>query len=207
MPALWDVVSDDLSGESCAMHYKAGRILALVRVDLNIDGPNTDGAVLAVGARLKGWHESISLRLGPVSAGRSATHAAVGYALEEAQRALMLGERLRGPGHLTVYSDVFVLDYADRLIQDDLLAGVYEPLMSRLVAFDQAEGTDLIPTLEHYLAGGGSMRRVATVMGIHRNTVLYRLKRIEEVAGVDLDDGEVRFFIQLALRAYRYLAA
>jgi DNA-binding PucR family transcriptional regulator len=79
--------------------------------------------------------------------------------------------------------------------------------MGRLVAFDQAEGTDLIPTLENYLSGGCSMRRVATEMGIHRNTVLYRLKRIEEVAGVDLNDSEVRFFIQLALRAYRYLAA
>jgi DNA-binding PucR family transcriptional regulator len=202
MPALWDVVSDDLSAQSCAMHYKTGRILALVPVD-----PNAAGSEPSVGARLKGWHQAISLRLGPISGGRSATHGAVGHALEEAQRALTLGERLRGPGHLTVYGDVFVLDYAGRLVEDDLLAGVYEPVLSRLVAFDQAEGTDLIPTLEHYLAGGCSMRRVATVMGIHRNTVLYRLKRIEEVAGLDLDDGEVRFFIQLALRAYRYVAA
>jgi DNA-binding PucR family transcriptional regulator len=44
-------------------------------------------------------------------------------------------------------------------------------------------------------------------MGIHRNTVLYRLKRMEELVHVDLADGDVRFFIQLALRAHRQLTS
>jgi sugar diacid utilization regulator len=203
MPTLWEVVTADLSADSCSLHFKCGRILALLPVDSTTAGKESS----AVGSRLEGWHRGISIQVGPISAGRSATHMAVSHALEEAQRALNLGERLRGPGFLTVYGDVFVLDYADRLMEADLLAGVYEPVLSRLVAFDQTEGGDLIPTLEQYLAGGCSMRRTATAMGIHRNTVLYRLKRIEEVAGIDLEDSEVRFFIQLALRAYRYLAA
>jgi DNA-binding PucR family transcriptional regulator len=54
---------------------------------------------------------------------------------------------------------------------------------------------------------GCAMQGTATGLGIHRNTVLYRLKRIEELAGVDLADGDVRFFIQLALRAHRSLAS
>lgn len=121
-------------------------------------------------------------------------------------RALTLGERLRGPGQLTAYGDVFALDYAERLIEDDRVGGVYEQILSRLGVFDQSESAELVPTLEVFLASGCSMQRTASGMGIHRNTVLYRLKRMKELAGLDLTNAETRFFIQLAIRAYRRLA-
>jgi DNA-binding PucR family transcriptional regulator len=204
MPVLWDAVNDDFSAGSCALRYQTGRILALMPV-----GSGADGLDSGMRIRLECWHQGISTRVGPVSGGRSATHAGhvgVRQALAEAERALMLGERLHGPGYLTVYGDVFALDYVGRLIEDDRLADVYEQVVSRLLAFDHTEGAELVPTLEQYLASACSMQTTATGMGVHRNTVLYRLKRIEELAGVDLADGEVRFFIQLALRAHRYLA-
>ena len=57
-----------------------------------------------------------------------------------------------------------------------------------------------------FLASGCSWQRTATDLGIHRNTVLYRLKRMKELAGLDLTNLETRFIIQLALRAYRRMA-
>ena len=101
---------------------------------------------------------------------------------------------------------MFALDYAERLIEDDRVGGVYEQVLSRLGVFDQSESAELVPTLEVFLASGCSMQRTASGMGIHRNTVLYRLKRMKELAGVDLTNAETRFFIQLAIRAYRGIA-
>jgi DNA-binding CsgD family transcriptional regulator len=203
MPVLWDAVSVDESAGWCALRYQTGRIVALVPV-----GATPGGANAPVSLLLEGWHDGVSIRVGPVSAGRSATHAGVPgvrQALREAERALALGERLRGPGYLTAYAEVFALDYASYLMADARLMHVYEQVPARLGAFDQSEGTQLVATLERYLGSGCSMQRTATGMGIHRNTVLYRVKRIEEIAGVDLADDEVRFFIQLALRARRRL--
>jgi sugar diacid utilization regulator len=201
MPVLWDTVAVEFADESCALRYLSGRVVALVPV-------RWGGA--AFSSRFEVWHNDVSERLGVVSAGRSATHGGhvgVPRALQEATRALTLGERLRGPGHLTAYGDVFAIDYARGLVEDGVLTGIYEQVLCRLGAFDQAEGAELVPTLDQYLACGGSTQRAASAMGIHRNTVLYRLKRMEELVHVDLADGDVRFFIQLALRAHRQLTS
>jgi purine catabolism regulator len=58
----------------------------------------------------------------------------------------------------------------------------------------------LLLTLRAYLAGNGSPTEAADRLHLHRNTVLYRLGRIEEIAGVDLRDPEVRLSLHLALK-------
>jgi PucR C-terminal helix-turn-helix domain len=42
---------------------------------------------------------------------------------------------------------------------------------------------------------------------VHRNTLRYRLKRITDIAGLDLGEPDVQFNLQLATRAWRTLAA
>lgn len=202
MPKLWDAVWQMSSGEACSQRFETGRVLALVPVIAS------DGAATVAG-RIETWYRRVSLQIGPVSAGRSATHAGqagVKQGIEEALRALTIGERLRGPGQLTAYGDVFALDYAEQLIEDDRVGEVYEQVLSRLGVFDDSESAELLVTLEEYLASGCSLQRTATDMGIHRNTVLYRLKRMKVLAGLDLANAETRFFIQLALRAHRQVA-
>jgi DNA-binding PucR family transcriptional regulator len=201
---LWDAVTHTFAPDTCALRFEGGRVLALIPV-------SSRSGDAAVAARVEDWHQRVSLQIGRVSAGRSATHAGqdegVRQAVEEALRALALGQRLRGPGVLTAYGDVFALDYAERLIEGDSLGGVYEQVLSRLGTFDHSEGAELVPTLDTFLASGCSPQRTASAMGIHRNTVLYRLKRMEELADLNLGDTEARFLIQLALRAHRSLSA
>jgi len=47
----------------------------------------------------------------------------------------------------------------------------------------------------------------AARLGVHRNTVLYRLRRISEITDLDLEDADVRFLVQFAMRAYHRLGA
>jgi DNA-binding PucR family transcriptional regulator len=60
-----------------------------------------------------------------------------------------------------------------------------------------------VNTLSSYLDCGGSYDDTAEVLTIHRSTLRYRLQRIREVSGFDLNDVEARFNLHVATRAWR----
>lgn len=83
-----------------------------------------------------------------------------------------------------------LVDFADRMLEV-------------LESHDRERGGDLVQTLGGYLAAGGSATGAAEQLGIHRNTLGYRLKRIADLTGLDLDDEDVRLAMGLALRIRR----
>ncbi|MFD4503797.1 PucR family transcriptional regulator [Streptomyces sp. NPDC058457] len=62
---------------------------------------------------------------------------------------------------------------------------------------------ELARTAEVYLDHAGQAGRTATVLGIHRQTLYYRLSRVEQLTGLDLDDGEDRLLLHMALKGAR----
>ena len=62
---------------------------------------------------------------------------------------------------------------------------------------------ELAHTAEVYLDCAGQAGRTAAELGIHRQTLYYRLSRIEQLTGLDLDDGEDRLLLHMALKAHR----
>ncbi|CAL9449057.1 hypothetical protein SUDANB1_02397 [Streptomyces sp. enrichment culture] len=62
---------------------------------------------------------------------------------------------------------------------------------------------ELARTAEVYLDCAGQAARAAAELGIHRQTLYYRLSRIEKLTGLDLDDGEDRLLLHMALKAHR----
>ncbi|BFO15593.1 hypothetical protein SHKM778_19810 [Streptomyces sp. KM77-8] len=62
---------------------------------------------------------------------------------------------------------------------------------------------ELARTAEVYLDRAGQAGRTAAELGIHRQTLYYRLSRIEQLTGLDLDDGEDRLLLHMALKASR----
>jgi DNA-binding PucR family transcriptional regulator len=61
----------------------------------------------------------------------------------------------------------------------------------------------LVLTLETYLDHAGDVKRTAAELWLHRTSLYYRLRRIEEIAGVDLTRGEDRLLCHVALRLDR----
>ncbi len=62
---------------------------------------------------------------------------------------------------------------------------------------------ELAHTAEVYLDHAGQAGRAATALAIHRQTLYYRLSRIEQLTGLDLADGESRLLLHMALKAAR----
>jgi hypothetical protein len=63
----------------------------------------------------------------------------------------------------------------------------------------------LAETAEAYLDCAGSAARTATALSIHRQTLYYRLSRIEALSGLDLADGDARLLLHTSLRAARVI--
>ncbi|WKD32430.1 PucR family transcriptional regulator [Streptomyces xanthophaeus] len=62
---------------------------------------------------------------------------------------------------------------------------------------------ELARTAEVFLDCAGQAGRAAAVLGIHRQTLYYRLARVEQLTGLDLDEGEDRLLLHMALKASR----
>jgi hypothetical protein len=92
----------------------------------------------------------------------------------------------------------------EQILSADPLAArrLYNSRLKQLVQKD-ASG-DLLRTLEEYLESGCRMVDVARKLHVHPNTVAYRLERIREIGGLDVDSADDRFEAQLAIRAQRF---
>ncbi|MCJ1679820.1 helix-turn-helix domain-containing protein [Streptomyces sp. APSN-46.1] len=62
---------------------------------------------------------------------------------------------------------------------------------------------ELARTAEVFLDSAGQAGRAAAALGIHRQTLYYRLARVEQLTGLDLDEGEDRLLLHMALKAAR----
>jgi PucR family transcriptional regulator, purine catabolism regulatory protein len=85
------------------------------------------------------------------------------------------------------------------------LESFYEQALGALVEYDRKNDGELLKTLDAYFACLGSPTEAAERLHVHRNTLLYRLHRIQEIAGVDLSDAETRLALHLALRVREVL--
>jgi PucR C-terminal helix-turn-helix domain len=72
--------------------------------------------------------------------------------------------------------------------------------LQRLQDADAKHRSDLVSTLEAYLECLGDVAVAGKRLNVHTNTVRYRLRRIKEVGGLDLDDPDQRLLIWLQLR-------
>jgi DNA-binding PucR family transcriptional regulator len=72
-------------------------------------------------------------------------------------------------------------------------------LVEPLAARDREIGSDLVRTLRIYLDEGANASRAADRLFLHRNSMLYRLARIEKMTGLGLKDPQARFALRLGM--------
>ena len=155
-------------------------------------------AVRAIGARLG---EPVSAGVSRLASGPEG----IPGAYREAQGALTLGTRLFGPGRVTSYGDLGVYRLLLTLERSPEMTAFYDEMLGRLEANDKRGDGELVRTLEAYFASKNSPTEAAERLHVHRNTLLYRLRRIQTITGLDLDDPETRLALHLALRVGQVL--
>lgn len=72
--------------------------------------------------------------------------------------------------------------------------------LARLIDYDRRHRSNLVATLRAWLDAFGNVVAAADALFVHQNTFRYRLRRVEEIGGIDLDDPDQRFAVMLQLR-------
>jgi DNA-binding PucR family transcriptional regulator len=99
--------------------------------------------------------------------------------------------------------DVALFMGADPQLAAELTARALAPLATLRAPATRAR---LAATLAAWLRAPGQRKTVAHALGVHPQTVRYRMARLRELFGEDLDDPDRRFELQLALRLEPYAA-
>ncbi len=87
----------------------------------------------------------------------------------------------------TGYSDMGIYKLLVHIKDTSVLHEIYDETLGVLEEFDSTNGTDYMDTLRCYLENDSSVQEVARIMFVHRNTVNYKLRRIKEILGCELN--------------------
>jgi len=159
-----------------------------------------DEAVAAIRAAVEPLAAEEGLVVGLSEVDRGAADAR--RRMREAADAARIGRSLVAEGGVIAYEQLGAYRYLVHLEIDEAPRDRYRLAIERLDVYDRGRGTQLVETLERFLADRGSVTASARALFVHPNTVRQRLERIERVADLDLS-GEDLLSLELALKLAR----
>ncbi len=88
-------------------------------------------------------------------------------------------------------------------LQDERGVALFcDSALGRLVAHDADHRSTLVESLRAYIEANGRWAEAAAALNVHRHTLRYRIRKIEELTGRDLADAGDRLELWLAVRAH-----
>lgn len=118
----------------------------------------------------------------------------------QARAALVTGQRLFPQRPCHSFDSValpYLLNQATRQLPAQM---VCHPRLALLQAYDREHDADLWHTLRVYLDSSLNATTTAKALSIHRSTLLYRLARIRELLGAELEDPEELLYLSISVR-------
>lgn len=124
-----------------------------------------------------------------------------GTSLQEAKLALGCStlSRYQNSDGIVFFEDLGALSFLSELAESRAMRRYFDEHMGRILAYDQEHHTDLVNTLECYFQCNRNLRVTAENLFIHKNSAIYRIRKIEALIGSPLTDGQVAFDLQLCL--------
>jgi purine catabolism regulator len=123
---------------------------------------------------------------------------AAAAAYKQAEQALSVARRR---GRVLVEHERLAAGSVLPLLADDAVKAFADGLLRALHEHDATGRGDLVASLRAWLSRHGQWDAAAADLGVHRHTLRYRMRRVEEILGRSLDDPDVRMELWLALKA------
>ena len=123
--------------------------------------------------------------------------------LGQARQALMAAQSFPERLGLCCFEELGVLELLVAIRDRSLLDRFVNATLGALLQHDLAHHAVLTQTLEAWTQANGNLVAAAQRLGVHRNTLNYRLQHIQTLSGLDLNDAQHRLNIAVALMIWR----
>ncbi|MFF8034345.1 PucR family transcriptional regulator [Streptomyces sp. NPDC016626] len=192
--ALTEVVESAAarSGEAVLVVPEGERLVVLAADTGAVVAACCDHAAARESARKSDQDEvvaGLSAPAGPITASA---------AYKQAEQALSVARRR---GRVLVEHERMAAGSVLPLLADDAVRAFADGLLRALHDHDATGRGDLVASLRAWLSRHGQWDAAAADLGVHRHTLRYRMRRVEEILGRSLDDPDVRMELWLALKA------
>jgi purine catabolism regulator len=115
---------------------------------------------------------------------------------------MQLGERLQIK-QVVQFSSLGVYQLLVQLEEIPAVRHFTDQVIGPLVAYDEQHNSSLVKTIDAYFDHHGNISQTAESLFIHRNTLLYRLDRIQELTRHDLNQSNMRLALHLSLKLWQ----
>lgn len=121
---------------------------------------------------------------------------------QRAVQAMQLGKKLR-IDRLVEYNSLGIYRLLGQLEGQPAVMQFCQQIIGPLVEYDRSHNSSLVQTMDAYFTHHGNISQTAESLFIHRNTLLYRLERVQELTGQSLEQADMRLALHLSLKLWQ----
>ncbi len=141
--------------------------------------------------------DSVDLRIGVGRIYRGLDNANKSFS--DALKTIRTGKELTNRTIIT-YEELGVFKILCQDFLSEELDDFYNTTLKPLVDYDEKKSTELVKTLQCYFDCNGNLTKMSETLYTHYNTILYRINRIQEITGANLNDSNDRLNLEIALK-------
>ncbi|HET6318967.1 MAG TPA: helix-turn-helix domain-containing protein, partial [Chloroflexota bacterium] len=194
-----------LADPGTLLRQRDGSVQVLMPCPSDVDPADTDACLdrvetlrASLEAALAPDDAPVLAGIGRVAGGEATYHTAMREAMRAADIAASMGSDGTRSLH---FARLGALRLIFHLADNPELRAFQRDVLGPLEISDTTRRSEFVRTLDAFLRAGGNHMRAARDLNVHRNTLIYRLERIQELlGGANLEDPEMRLNLQLALK-------
>lgn len=123
---------------------------------------------------------------------------------DEALNALSLGTKFRFKEPYFEYNALALYNLICCMVRCKSFKAYGRDIVEEIAVYDRIHGSNLLKTLEVILDFSGKRKEAAQCLNVHPNTLDYRLRKIKQIAKVEIDDPNIRLALHLWVKALKY---
>lgn len=127
------------------------------------------------------------------------------FHFEQAVTALLLNRKLRKMYKLSFYEEFTAEHMIDIAFKNTDLKQFCNESLLKLIKYDESNNTTFASTLYEFLLHERNLVHTAKALHIHRNTLIYRINKIQEITNHNLEDSSYRFNLLFSFKILSFL--
>ncbi|WP_459481077.1 PucR family transcriptional regulator [Clostridium saccharoperbutylacetonicum] len=127
------------------------------------------------------------------------------FHFEQAVTALLLNRKLRKTYKLSFYEEFTAEHMIDIASKNTNFKQFCNESLLKLIDYDKSNNTTFVSTLHEFLIQERNLAHTAKALHIHRNTLIYRINKIQEITDYNLDDSNYRFSLLFSFKILSFM--